>query len=655
MKTTTLENIHAAAKAGQILPSTGENLETWLKAGLPSWAESSIEELVENKAWSELNDRFYRYLEFGTGGMRGRTIGVVTARAETGVVGPQGTPEHAAIGSNVLNDFTIIRATVGLFRYTRDFLAKDGRSDLPKLVIAHDVRHFSRHFCELAASTWTKLGGTAYIFDGPRSTPQLSFSVRYLKAHAGVVITASHNPPHDNGFKAYFEDGGQVVPPHDKAIVAEVNKVALEELGQFLTKELARVITLGRAADDAYLAVAAKALLDPTVFKKAKLKVAYSNIHGTGAVASLPLLIHAGALVDEVPEQLIQDPRFPTVKSPNPENAEALSKAVALADAKGLDVVMATDPDCDRMACAVRNREGRMELLTGNQIGAMLAEYRIGKYKELGWIPKQGVASAALVKTFVTSPLQDAIGHGHGIKVINTLTGFKWIGAKIRGYEEQLKAKLLAAEGIALDYDATPFESRAKLLQKYSTFYLFGGEESYGYLGTDYVRDKDGNAACLMFAELCASVKARGMAVTEYLDDIYLRYGFFLEGVINIYYEGASGAAKIKRILDTYRSASPKAFGDVTVTKFQDFGREQVFDADGEKIPSQDLYFVTLSNGYSFAARGSGTEPKMKFYLFAKAKVANAGELKTVKSQVKAELERIRGLIEADARKRAEG
>lgn len=651
---TTLEKIQSAAQAGQILAATNENLQAWLKAGLPDWAVASIDELVAQQAWAELNDRFYRYLEFGTGGMRGRTIGVVSAKAETGQLGPQGTPEHAAIGSNVLNDFTLIRATVGLFRYTHEYLAKSSRSELPKLVIAHDVRHFSRHFCELAASTWTKLGGTAYIFEGPRSTPQLSFSVRYLKAHAGVVITASHNPPHDNGFKAYFEDGGQVVPPHDASIVSEVNKVSLDQVGQFLAKDLVRVITLGRAADDAYLAVAAKALLDPSVFRRAKLKVAYTNIHGTGAIASVPLLLHAGAEVHEVTEQLNFDPRFPTVKSPNPENAEALSKAVALAEAKGLDLVLATDPDCDRMGCAVRNREGKMELLTGNQIGAMLAEYRISKYKELGWIPKNGVASSVLIKTFVTSPLQDAIGHGHGVKVINTLTGFKWIAAKIRGYEEQLKARLLSTEGIAIDYDATPFESRAKLLQKYSTFYLFGGEESYGYLGNDYVRDKDGNAACLMLAELCAWVKSRGMAVTEYLDDIYLRYGFFLEGVINIYYEGASGAAKIKRILDSYRSETPKAFGDVAVTKFQDFGRELVADADGEKIPSQDLYFVTLANGYSFAARGSGTEPKMKFYLFAQAKAADAAALKTVKSQVKSELDRVRALIEADAKKRAE-
>ncbi len=652
---TSLSPIHAAQAEGHLLASTAENLSAWLQADLPPWAVASIQELVDRKAWSELNDRFYRYLEFGTGGMRGRTIGVVSAKAESEGEGPQGTPGHAAVGSNMLNDFTLVRATIGLFRYTRQYLEKAGRPDAPKLVIAHDVRHFSRHFCELAASTWVRLGGVAFIFDGPRSTPQLSFTVRHLKAHAGVVITASHNPPHDNGFKAYFEDGGQVVPPHDKGIVGQVNAVPLADLKAYLDKQLDRVVTLGRSADDAYLSVAQKAIIDPEVFKKARLGVAFTAIHGTGGIASVPLLLHAGAEVHQVPEQTAFDPRFPTVKSPNPENAEALSRAVALAEAKNLDLVLATDPDCDRMGCAVRNREGRIELLTGNQIGALIAEYRISKYKELGWIPKQGSQSAVLVKTLVTSPLQDAVARAHGVKVVNTLTGFKWIAAKIRGYEEQLKARYLAAEGVAMDYDATPFETRARLLLKHSSFYLFGGEESYGYLGNDYVRDKDGNAACVMFAEVCAWVKSRGLTIPEYLDEIYLKYGFFLEGVINLYYEGASGAAKIKAILDTYRSSPPKAFGDTAVVKFQDYGREKVVDADGDVIPSQDLYFVTLANGYSFAARGSGTEPKMKFYLFAQGKVGDAAELSKVKAQTKTSLDALKALIEADAKKRAEG
>ncbi|MDE3084692.1 MAG: phospho-sugar mutase, partial [Verrucomicrobiota bacterium] len=429
------KKIRSARASGQLLPAAAENLSAWLGSGLPAWAVASIEELVAQETWSELNDRFYRYLEFGTGGMRGRTIGAVATKSELGSPGPQDTPEHAAIGSNVLNDFTLIRATIGLFRYTKKFLAQNLRFDAPKLVIAHDVRHFSRHFCELAASTWQELGGVAFIFDGPRSTPQLSFSVRWLKAHTGVVITASHNPPHDNGFKAYFEDGGQVVPPQDKGIIAEVNAVQLGELSAFLSKDLSRVIKLNRAADDAYLVAASRSVIDQKIFAKAKLKVAYTNIHGTGSVAATPLMSHARVHVAEVAEQQAFDPRFPTVKSPNPENAEALALAIALAEKNGCDVVLATDPDADRMGAAVRGRDGKMVILTGNQIGAQLAEYRISRYKELGWIPLMGSDRAVLIKTFVTSPLQDAIGKAHGLKVINTLTGFKWIAAKLRGYQ----------------------------------------------------------------------------------------------------------------------------------------------------------------------------------------------------------------------------
>jgi phosphoglucomutase len=582
--------------------------------------------------------------------MRGRTIGARPAAAETGTLDSRGSPAHAAIGSNMLNDITLLRATIGLFRYTKRYLTSKGSAAKPKLVIAHDVRHFSRRFCELAASAWNRLGGEAFIFDGPRPTPQLSFSVRCLKADAGVVITASHNPPHDNGFKAYFDDGAQVVPPHDKGIVSEVNAVPLAEVRQYFDVDLKGVTTLGRDADEAYLAVAAKAALDPKVFRTTQLKVVFTNIHGTGAVHSLPLLKQAGCDVHPVPEQLDFDARFPTVKSPNPENAEALARAVALAEKIGADVVLATDPDADRMGCAVRNRAGKLELLTGNQIGSLLAEYRLMKYKELGWIPRDGSKQVAIVKTFVTTQLQDAIGRGQGVKVINTLTGFKWIAAKMRGYEQKLRT----AMGPGFDYEATPFEQRAKLLQQHSTFYAFGTEESYGYLPNDYLRDKDGNSACLMFAELCAWVKSRGLTVPEYLDEIFLRYGFYLEGVINLYYEGASGNAKIKRILDTYRSNPPQAFGDVKVAQFQDFGREKIFDADGEQIPSQDLYVVTLDNGYSFAAGGSGTEPKMKFYLFANEKVSRPEELATVKAKVRATLDRLSRHIEADARARAE-
>jgi phosphoglucomutase len=644
------DKISQATKDGKLLPAAAENLTAWLQAGLPGWARQSLEELVERGEWSELNDRFYRYLEFGTGGMRGRTIGVKAAAAETGTINAQGSPAHANVGSNLLNDFTLLRAVIGLHRYVTKYLAAAKIAAKPRIVIAHDVRHFSRHFCELAASTWVRLGGEAFIFDGPRSTPQLSYSVRHFKAHTGVVITASHNPPHDNGFKAYFVDGAQVTPPHDKGIVAEVDKVALAETKQHLDKQLAGITTLGQVADNDYLAVAAQAVIDADLLRKASLKVVYTNIHGVGGVSTMPAFKSAGVLVTQVPEQAAFDARFPTVKSPNPENAEALALGVALAEKEKIDVVMATDPDSDRVGVAVRNKAGKMELLTGNQVGALLADYRIGKYKELGWIPKEGTPKACLVKTFVTTPLQDAIGKGHGIKVINTLTGFKWIAGKMRGYEE----KLVQAMGPGFNYDATPFRERARLLQLHSTFYLFGTEESYGYLPNDSLRDKDGNSACLMFAEVCAWVKSRGLTVSEYLDEIYLRYGFYLEGVINIYYEGATGAAKIKRILDTYRTSPPTGFGDTKVTRFQDFGREKFFDADNEQIPAQDLYIVTLANGYSFAARGSGTEPKMKFYLFASEPVKSTADLPAAKARTKATLDALKTLIEADARKRAD-
>ena len=648
---TTSESLKSAVDAGKLMPAAAANISSYLAAKLPGWAEASIVELIEGGAWSELNDRFYRELEFGTGGIRGRTIATVATRSETGTPGTYGVPEHAAVGSNMLNDFTLARAVIGLFHYTKGYLEGLGDAAKPRLVIAHDVRFFSRHFCELAASVWARLGGEAFIFDGPRPTPQLSFSVRHLKAHAGAVITASHNPPHDNGFKAYFVDGGQVIPPHDKGIVAKVGSVPLGAISAYLQKDLSGVTTLGREADDAYLSVAATAALDKDMLRKAGLHVVYTNIHGTGAIHTVPLLIHAGCKVVEVNEQLSLDPRFPTVKSPNPENAEALSMAVKVADQRGCDVVMATDPDCDRMGVAVRGPSGKMELLTGNQIGSVIAEYRLLKYKELGWIPAAGSQSACIIKTFVTTELQDAIGRGHGVKVIDTLTGFKWIAAKINVYEQRLRK----AMGPRWDYDKTPFLERARLLQQHSTFYVFGTEESYGYLPNDYVRDKDGNAACLMFAEVCAWVKGQGITVPEYLDRLYLKYGFYLEDTINIYYEGASGNAKIKRILDTYRSSKPTAFGDVKVTAFQDFGRERILDADGEEIPKQDLYVVTLGNGYRFAARGSGTEPKMKFYLFASDTVGAPSELPAVKARVREELGRLKKLIEADARTRAEG
>ncbi|MGH8018135.1 MAG: phospho-sugar mutase, partial [Opitutaceae bacterium] len=460
--------------------------------------------------------------------------------------------------------------------------------------------------------------------------------------------------PHDNGYKVYFEDGGQVVAPHDAGIIAEVNSVPLADTAPHLNVFLAGVVTLPESVDAAYHRTLEQVVLDPAVFEGSNLKVVFTPIHGVGGHATEALLKRFKVKYKTVEEQSVQDPRFPTVKSPNPENAEALSQAIALAKKTRADVLMGTDPDCDRMGVAVRDSSGELVLLTGNQVGVLLADFRISKMKKLGLVPKAGSKSAALIKTFVTSPMQDAVGKAHGLKVINTLTGFKWIAAKIGAYEEKLKASLLESEGLAINYDATGYRTRAKLLLEHSTFYVFGGEESYGYLPADFVRDKDGNAACLVFCELAADAKRSGRTLIEQLDKLYLKYGYHLEGLGQIYYEGAAGAAKIARILETYRKSPPKTINGVKVTKFTDFGRQVIKDADGERIPAQDLYFVKLANGCSYAVRGSGTEPKIKFYLFARAEVKSAKKLAEVKEATKADLDAFRAAIESDAAARAE-
>ena len=651
-----IESIKLAGSGNKILPSTAENMALWVEGNfLPDWALESIQELLKKEAFEELNDRFYKNMEFGTGGMRGRTIGRISAEAEQGTLSDLGTPAHPAIGSNVLNDFNLIRATIGLFNYSQQHLKSSEIFDIPKLVIAHDVRHFSRYFCELAASTWTRLGGLAMIFEGPRSTPHLSFSVRKLNATAGIVITASHNPPHDNGFKAYFSDGAQVVEPHASGIIAQVNEVDLAETAQHVEVDLDKVITLPSSIDEAYLSSVMDVVLDKTLFKESDVKVVFTPIHGTGGVASVPVLQRLGVSVDTVAEQDAFDPRFPTVKSPNPENAEALSKAIAHAESTGADVVIATDPDCDRMGVAVRDTEGKMQLLSGNMIGSVMAEYRIVQMKERGILPPGGTDNAVLIKTFVTTPLQDAIGKAHGLKVINTLTGFKWIGEKIGQYEQQLQATLKNLKGYQIDYDNTNYLKRADLLQEHSTFYVFGGEESYGYLGSDAVRDKDGNAAVVMFCEIAAYLKNQGKTFLDYLDLLYCKYGYYFETLGNVYYEGAAGAQKIKNILDSYRSDSPKEIGGIAVSEMKDFGVEVFEDADGKAIPKQDFYFLTLANGYQYAVRGSGTEPKIKFYLFGREDVADPSQLEEKKALTQSTIDSMKEAILADADIRSKG
>ncbi|MBK1876345.1 phospho-sugar mutase [Pelagicoccus mobilis] len=645
-----IAKVTSLEESGGLLSSAAENMKTWLAGGfLSEISVASIGELLDSGNADELNNRFYREIAFGTGGMRGRTIGLTATTLEKGDMDTSGSPAHPGVGSNMLNEYTVVRATLGLFAYAKAYHDREGISTPPKFVIAHDVRHFSRFFCELAASVWAKKGGEAFIYEGPRSTPQLSFTVRHTGATCGVVITASHNPPHDNGFKAYFSDGGQVVPPNDTGIIDQVNAMPLDGLQEYIGIDLSKVTVLGPELDEAYAQCVANCVIDQDVFKKADFKAVFTPIHGTGAVATLPALKKLGLEALVVEEQREFDSNFPTVKSPNPENSEALALATKLAEENGCDVLMATDPDADRMGVAVKGPDGKMVLLTGNQIGSIMAEYRISKLKEMGWIPQNGGDNCALVKTFVTSPLQDTIAKNHGIKVVNTLTGFKWIGEKLRIYQDEACEK-----GGVADYDSLSLKERADLLQKHSTFYVFGGEESYGYLPNDTVRDKDANAACALFCEIAASLKLQGTSMLEYLDAIYLKNGYFLEGLGQLVYEGAAGAAKIARILETYRAAPPSEFLGSKVAKFTDFGVEDVFDPDGKEIPKQDLYFVELENGYRYAVRGSGTEPKIKFYIFAKEDVSGADELEATKGKTKATLEELKEAILADASERAE-
>ena len=655
MNESQVDLVDELAKNGDLLEAAASNLKTWLSDGfLSPESTDSLKELLLSKNTEELNNRFYKNIEFGTGGLRGRTIGSTAASQEKGDMDRTGIPANPGVGSNMLNEYTVAKATIGLFEYARKHLEGEGDGKIPKLVIAYDVRHFSRFFCELSASVWTRCGGKAYIFDGPRSTPELSFTVRKLRATCGIVITASHNPPHDNGYKAYFEDGGQLVPPNDSGVIKEVESVSLSGLQDYLTINLDSVTILGPEYDEAYISCVVETVIDPSVFEDTDLKVVFTPIHGTGAISTLPALSRLGVKPLVVESQMIQDSNFPTVKSPNPENAEALRLAIELAEKENADILLGTDPDCDRMGVAVMKGDGKMFLLTGNQIGAMLADYRIRKLKTMGWIPEGGTMAAALIKTFVTSPLQDAISEGHGIKTINTLTGFKWIAEKLHLYEQELKAAYEVEFGESLNYDDLSRKDRSALLQKYSTFYVFGGEESYGYLPTDSVRDKDGNAASVIFCELAASLKREGRTILEYLDDLYLKYGYYLESLGQIVYEGAAGAAKIARILESYRSSPPSAFLDTKVARFTDFGRETVIDPDGKEIPKQDLYFLELENGYRYAVRGSGTEPKIKFYLFGNEPVENAEALESTKVKTLANLESLKEAILEDAKARSE-
>ena len=639
------KKIRAAEANGELLAEAASHLKAWLEAPfLPPWALSALEELAEQSAWEELNNRFYCNLAFGTGGMRGRTIGRQAASVECDA---SENPKHAAVGSACLNDFNIIRATLGLYRYCASYL---GRESVPSLVIAHDVRFFSRHFCELTASTWTRLGGQAYIFAEPRSTPQLSYTLRKLGASAGVVITASHNPAHDNGYKVYFCDGGQMTPPHSEGIIDAVNRVDLSELKAFLDKDLSSIETLPESIDQAYEDALGKNLIHPEVFEETDLSTVFTPLHGVGAVIAPQVLKKMGVEVLTVEEQCRQDPRFPTVKVANPEYPEALDLGLKQAEKHQADLVLATDPDADRLGVAARNARGDLVQLTGNQVGAVLAEYRIRQLNDTGILPPEGSPRAALLKTFVTTPFLECIGQKHGVTVINTLTGFKWIGAKLQAYETLLKKAYRRKNGKDLNYTSLSADERRERLLSYSRYNILAVEESYGYLAEDSVRDKDAHAAALLTCELAAHLKAQGKTLHGFLDDLYGQYrAYFLESLSTLCFEGARGAMQIQSILRDYRHRPPRMLAGQRVVQCIDFGREGQVDADGQTIPQEDFYLIELQNACRYAIRASGTEPKLKCYFFVREPVPTPEALSVAKEKAAYALKDLVNAVETDA------
>src|SRR5438477_1400579 len=646
--------IACAVANGQLMESTAKNIGTLLSGAQTNLYFSSVNELADRCEWSELNDRFYQTLAFGTGGLRGRTIGKIVTAAERGKAREGERPEFPCVGTNAMNFFNINRATRGLVDYLYHWNRREQISTKPRIVIAHDPRFFAKEFAELAAKVAAENGCDAFVFDGPRSVPELSFAVRHLHASAGIVITASHNPPHDNGYKVYFGDGAQVIEPPASGIIAKVNAITTESFTPLPKEQQGKVTVIGKNIDQAYMRRLETLILDPRVIREAKsLRIVYTPLHGTGSVIIKPMLTRLGFNFQVVPEQDRFDGRFPTVKSPNPENAEALTMAINLAQKEDADLVVATDPDCDRMGAAVRAKDGQMKLLSGNQTGSLLAWYRIKTLFDKGVLNTHNVSRAVIIKTFVTTDLQKAIADYYGLRCVETLTGFKYIGAKLGKYERAIP------EQLRQNYAHLTEHETRRLRLAHSSFYVFGGEESYGYSGADFVRDKDGNGAVIMFCEVAAYAKSRGQTVDELLDEIFAQFGYFAEKTNARVFEGAEGANKIARLIESY-SASPflEVLGS-RVIGMKNFETDMVEDVEGDLVPKEKMLIFEVEDPAGagrIAVRPSGTEPKIKYYLFAQRRPDNgkfdSAELTRIKAQIGEKLDRLWDWLQQDAEER---
>lgn len=645
------ETIARAMAEDRLMESAAVNIAALLEGAIPELYAQVVGELANTGAWSELNDRFYKTLAFGTGGLRGRTIGKIVTKAERGTARENEPPQFPCVGTNAMNFYNVSRATQGLVAYLREWRAQEKIKGKPKLVIACDTRHYSKQFSDLAAKTAAENGCDAAIFEGPRSTPELSFAVRYLGASAGIVITASHNPPHDNGFKAYFSDGAQVIEPHASAIIAKVNSIAGETYKAKAASKRGEIQILGGEVDEAYMERVESLILNKEMVRAAKsLRVVFTPLHGTGGVIIKPMLKRLGFKFSVVKEQDQFDGNFPTVESPNPENAAALRLGVELAEMTGADLVVATDPDCDRVGVAVRAADGKMKLLTGNQIGSLMAYYRIKALFDLGILNKENASRGVIIKTFVTTDLQKAIAEHYGLRCVETLTGFKYIGAKLGKYERAIP------EALRRDYVKLSEEETRALRLEHSSLYVFGGEESYGYSGGDFVRDKDGNGAAIMFCEVAAYAKSRELSVPALLDEVFAQFGYFEEYTGSLTFEGAEGAETIKRLLSSYVSRPPSEMLGAKLVQVKNFETDTYRDVEGDEIPKEKMLIFEFGDHTRVAVRASGTEPKIKYYVFAQRRPSGARlsdtQLAAAKSEVSEHLKRVWDWLREDARTR---
>ena len=643
--------LRAGREKGELLESSLANIEALLAAHPQDYERASVEELAASGNWEELNNRFFRTLAFGTGGLRGKTIGMVVTAAERGTPQDMDRPEFPCTGTNAMNYRNVSRATQGLVAYVKEWAVAEELPHRPRICISFDTRYFSRELADLTARIITEQGCDALVFAQPRPTPELSFSVRQRGAQAGLNITASHNPAAYNGYKVYFEDGGQVIEPHASGIIAKVDAVKTSKWVPLAEAEQGRRETMESEMDELYLDRLETVVLDPKVVAQEQgFKIVYSPLHGVGASIVMPLLHRLGFDATAVPEQLVPDSRFPTVKSPNPENAEALTMALKLADKIGADLVMATDPDDDRMGVAVRDSEGQMQLLTGNQIGSMLAYYRAQQMFDSGILGAANKSRGVIIKTFVTTDLQKAVAEHFGLRCVETLTGFKYNAAKLRKYEEDIPIKCRG------DYRQLSEEETRRLRLTHSSLLVMGGEESYGYTVSDFARDKDANAAVAAFAEVVAHARSRGMTAVGYLDQIYAQLGVYLERGESLVFEGAEGAIQIAKLAASYAEMPPSQMDGVAVTKVENFASDTIYDVEGDRIPAEGMIIFTMADGRRCAVRPSGTEPKIKYYIFGLEKPGGGkmapDEVVVARTRVAASVDRLWEWLHADALRR---